>query len=209
MQIFNLFPTSILQYELERDFTKIELNVVSKKLEKVTPNTFNRYSSDKQVLEDNDLIDLRVFCEESIKHFCHVIFENNLNLRISQSWLNETMPNEQHHRHCHPNSLISGVLYIQTKDEDKIEFYSSNQRYKYWQGLEKNSNIFNANSWWLPAKKGSLLLFLSDVEHSVRPVIDGRRISLSFNTIINEDYGSVDSLTFAPLDITSVKVPPR
>jgi hypothetical protein len=31
---------------------------------------------------------------------------------ITQSWLNYTETNQYHHKHEHPNSLVSGVFYV-------------------------------------------------------------------------------------------------
>jgi hypothetical protein len=31
---------------------------------------------------------------------------------VTQSWLNWTKPGQWHHKHSHPNSLYSGVLYL-------------------------------------------------------------------------------------------------
>ena len=37
---------------------------------------------------------------------------------ITQSWLNYTKENEYHHSHAHPNSFVSGVLYIDANKEN-------------------------------------------------------------------------------------------
>ena len=33
-------------------------------------------------------------------------------LKIAQSWANYTKENQWHHKHAHPNSLVSGVFYV-------------------------------------------------------------------------------------------------
>ena len=43
---------------------------------------------------------------------------------ITQSWLNYTETKQFHHRHEHPNSIVSGVFYINCHEEfDKIKFF--------------------------------------------------------------------------------------
>jgi hypothetical protein len=45
-------------------------------------------------------------------------------MRLTQSWLNYTKPGQFHHKHAHPNSFISGVLYMKAaRQRDKIYFY--------------------------------------------------------------------------------------
>jgi hypothetical protein len=44
---------------------------------------------------------------------------------ITQSWLNYTETNQYHHKHAHPNSIVSGVFYINCHEEfDKIKFFN-------------------------------------------------------------------------------------
>jgi hypothetical protein len=43
---------------------------------------------------------------------------------ITQSWANYTKKNQYHHTHEHPNSFISGVLYINANEaHDKITMH--------------------------------------------------------------------------------------
>ena len=53
----------------------------------------------------------------------------------------------------------------------------------------------------LPMKKGELILFPSNLQHSVPAnQSDEDRISLSFNTWIKGDIGDKEKLTYLPLD---------
>ena len=57
-------------------------------------------------------------------------------------------------------------------------------------------NQYNSGSWWLPAKKGTMVMFPSWLEHEVRTKDHfGERISLSFNTFFVGQIGSKDMLT--------------
>ena len=63
--------------------------------------------------------------------------------------------------------------------------------------------MYNAQSFMLPCTAGELIIFPSDLSHSV-PTNKGDedRISLSFNTVSIDVLGSKDSLTH--LDIKSL-----
>lgn len=198
MRSFDLFPVLVTEYELGRDLTEKEIEVIKNKLLDLKQNEGNKHSSDTQVLDDENLVELRAFCEESIKDFCKQFFERESNLRLTQSWLNKNVTGEYHHKHCHPNSFVSGVFYVRAESEDKLYFHNQNPRSRYFLDPSRNWNKWNSPSWWLPARQGCLLVFLSDTEHSVAATSSIERISLSFNTFLDEDYGSPDSLTFLP-----------
>ena len=51
--------------------------------------------------------------------------QNNVEIYITQSWLNYIDENQYHPMHYHPNSVVSGVLYLDCdKDNDRIHFFS-------------------------------------------------------------------------------------
>ena len=62
-------------------------------------------------------------------------------------------------------------------------------------------NHFNSAKYMLPLKMGELILFPSNLQHSV-PInnSDEERISLSFNTWAKGNLGNEKHLTYLPLD---------
>ena len=65
----------------------------------------------------------------------------------------------------------------------------------------KRFNNFNGETYMMAIKKGELILFPSNLKHSVPPnQSDEERISLSFNTWIKGSLGDERSLTYLPLD---------
>ncbi len=62
---------------------------------------------------------------ELLKNAYYYNNPNNITPYITQSWLNYTETNQYHHKHQHPNSLVSGVFYINCDDKfDKIKFFN-------------------------------------------------------------------------------------
>jgi uncharacterized protein (TIGR02466 family) len=198
MQIQSLFPQPIGNFQLDRDFSKKEIKIINQKLETLNQNVGNKHSKDSQVLENPNLIKLKQFCLDALNQFTIDIFGNQIDLKITQSWLNVTKKNEYHHKHYHPNSFISGVLYIDTEESDKIYFH--NPAKPQFLNDSKVFTLYNSADWWLPTPKGSLMLFMSSLEHSVGAVQGNKRISLSFNTFFNSDFGSKNSLTLLPVN---------
>ena len=196
MQINSLFPKPVSIFQLNRDFSKKEIKIINQKLETVYQNVGNKTSKDSQVLDHDNLINLKEFCLDALNQFTIAVFGNQIDLRITQSWLNIAKKNEYHHKHYHPNSFISGVLYVDTNELDKIYFHNPEKRQ--FAHDSKTYTIHNSDNWWLPATKGSLVLFMSSLEHSVDAVQSDKRISLSFNTFFDSDFGSKIGLTFLP-----------
>lgn len=196
MNIVPLFPTPVGQFNLGRKLSKKELAFMLDQEKK--SNVGNTTSAYRYVLEDKKLVDLKSFIETSVLNFFNEIVqpEHDVNLRITQSWLNYTEPGQFHHRHRHPNSVLSAVFYVDADPEvDKIYFYE-NTSYKQIQFKAKNWNMFNSNSWWLPVSSGDLFIFPSSFEHSVETKSGtNTRISLALNTFPVGYVGDDDTLT--------------
>ena len=200
MSIQGLFSTPVGAYKLDRNFSLNEKKAVDLCLQDLTNNIGNKFSKNTSVLNIPELCDIRDFCEESLKQFNTEIYgETKTQFRITQSWLNISEVNQFHHKHRHPNSYISGVLYVETSEDDKINFYNPSVRPNYYQEQPTMFNQFNSSVWWLPATERLLYLFHSDLEHEVPPVTSKKRISLSFNTFFDSDFGSEIFLTHLPI----------
>ena len=192
-----LFPTPITFGKLPRKYTDEELAFVQKCSLHLSKNTGNNTTIDRYVLEDPVMADLKAFVQFHVDYFMQNLEApyNPVEAYITQSWLNFTQPGEYHHRHEHPNSYLSGVLYINADPvKDKIYFYKS--EYKRIAIPTKNYNIFNSSSWWYNVGTCDLVLFPSYLTHMVEETesVD-TRISLSFNTFLKGYIGEEGSLT--------------
>jgi uncharacterized protein (TIGR02466 family) len=109
---------------------------------------------------------------------------------ITQSWLNYTETNQYHHKHAHPNSLVSGVFYINCHEElDKIKFFKED--YKTIKPEIKDWNLYNSESWWFTVKTGDIIMFPSSLTHMVENKEGtNTRISLAFNVFIKGTIGN-------------------
>lgn len=199
MSTHGLFSVPVGEYKLDREFSTNEKTAIDLCLQDLVSNIGNKFSKNTFVLNVPELCEIRNFCEESVKHFNNEINNNTkTKLRITQSWLNISKANQFHHKHRHPNSYISGVLYIETSENDRINFYNPATRFSFYQETPTTFNQFNSSVWWLPATQGMLYLFPSDLEHEVPPVLSNKRISLSFNTFFDSDFGDEMFLTYLP-----------
>ena len=195
MNVVNLFPTAVGMFDLGRDFTELEIEFI-KNQEKLD-NVGNLTSTNRIVLDSPELSNIKVFIEKSVSKYFNEICapKNDTYLRLTQSWCNYTEPGQFHHKHAHPNSFISGVLYPQAdKDTDKIYFYRSG--YQQLRTPTDNWNAYNSESWWMEVYTGRMFIFPSNLEHSVETVKGtNTRISLSFNTFPVGNFGHDESMT--------------
>jgi len=193
--IYNLFPTAVGHYNIDRKLTKTEKKFLVE-LEK-KENEGNKTSSDHYVLGSPKLSKLKGFLEDSLKEYIDQTInpvESN-ELYVTQSWVNYTKEGEYHHKHTHSNSIVSGVFYVDTvPDRDRINFFKDG--YSTIKPETKDWNSYNSESWWYETKPGDLYLFPSSLPHSVFTVPKGKtRISLSFNTFIRGSVGVDSDLT--------------
>ena len=195
MNLYSIFPTAVAKFELGRDFSPEETAFVDS--QETHKNQGNTTSNDRYVLRHDTMASLKAFVEASVGEYLRSIYapKNEVGLRITQSWLNYCKPGEWHHKHAHPNSFISGVLYMKAaRERDKIYFYRDG--YKQISLPTENWNLYNSESWWFEAVAKELILFPSSLTHMVQTVQgEDTRISLSFNTFPVGYVGDEKSLT--------------
>jgi len=191
----SLFPIPITIYELNRSFTDSEIMFITECLKSLQKNFENSTTTLHYVLENKSMKKLKSFCLNAVHDFSKNVMEvNDGDLKITQSWINLSQKTESHHIHNHSNSIWSGVLYVQTHQNDKILFYNSllSQNQIYLNQL--NYNIYNSENWTIPIKQGQLIIFPSTLRHSTPPTECDNRISLSFNTFFTKTIGEDNKL---------------
>ena len=193
MIVYSLFPTAVAKFELGREYTAEEMAFVNS--QETRKNEGNTTSNDRYVLRHDTMESLRAFVETSVGEYLRNIYapKYDVSLRLTQSWLNYCQPGQFHHKHAHPNSFVSGVLYIKAaKEQDKIHFYRDG--YQQIKLPTDNYNTYNSDSWWFEVDAGDLMIFPSHLTHMVESVKQ-ERISLSFNTFPIGRVGEEESLT--------------
>ena len=195
--INSIFPTPIYISKLNRELTNKELSFIDKIKLDVYKNEGNTTSNDSHILNHKEFEDLKIELDLRIQDYFDKVISpaNNITPYITQSWLNYTETNQYHHKHQHPNSLVSGVFYINCDDKfDKIKFF--NDTYKTIKPEVKDWNIWNSESWWFSVKTGDVILFPSSLTHMVETKEGtNTRISLAFNVFIKGTVGVNKSLT--------------
>jgi hypothetical protein len=197
----NLFPTTVGVFTMDSELTADELNFV--KDQDTKTNQSNMTSVDNYLFRNPELARIREFCETSVQEYFQATYapKHDVQLYITQSWANYTNKGQSHHRHEHPNSMVSGVFYVQAvKNVDRLYFFKSG--YQQIKIPTENFNLSNSDSWWLGVETGQLLLFPSSLTHQVAEVTTpDTRISLSFNTFLQGHIGEDVDLTRLILEV--------
>ncbi len=195
--INGIFPTPIYISKIDRELNKKELSFIDKIKLDTYNNEGNTTSNDNYILNNKAFKTLKEELDLKVQDYFDKVVSpsNSITPYITQSWLNYTETNQYHHKHQHPNSLVSGVFYINCNEEfDKIKFYK--EKYSTIKPEVKDWNIWNSETWWFAVKTGDIILFPSSLTHMVETKQgDNTRISLAFNVFIKGTVGNNKSLT--------------
>jgi uncharacterized protein (TIGR02466 family) len=171
---------------------------VMKHQDQTMKNISNYSSINNYILKEKLFSNLKNDLDKFIADYFDKIIKpknNTIEPYITQSWLNYTKEKESHHMHSHPNSIISGVLYIKcVENNDMIEFYDTvpNQ----FQIPPKEFTQYNSKRWWFNVAEKDLLLFPSTTTHAVQIKKENNlRISLAFNVFVKGNIGDNSDLT--------------
>ena len=213
-EVMGLFPIplSISHYPYNYDeeylwMNRLETRNNTKEVEFGDPDAgkkpapiHNEQSVNTFLLDDPIMKNVRKFIQEQVDEFASEVMGLSSKMVITQSWFNRNKKGMQHHEHMHPNSIISGVWYPQINEQlPPIKFRNSKQAQI--TGTIVKYNHFNSATFMLPMRKGELLLFPSNLQHSVPTNFSNDvRLSLSFNTWPKGNLGDESSLTYLPLE---------
>jgi uncharacterized protein (TIGR02466 family) len=195
--INGIFPTPIYMSKLDRELTKKELSFIDKSKLNFYRNEGNITSNDNYILNQKVFGSLKEDLYLRVEDYFKKVLSTTdaVTPFITQSWLNYTETNQYHHKHQHPNSLVSGVFYVNCHEEfDKIKFFRND--YQTIKPEIKDWNLYNSESWWFTVKTGDIILFPSSLTHMVETKEgDNTRISLAFNVFIKGTIGNNKNLT--------------
>ena len=196
--INGIFPTPIYMSKLDRVLTSLELKFVYKNKKDFYKNDGNITSNNNYILNEKPFANIKKELDLRVKDYFEKVISSTdaVTPYITQSWLNYTETNQFHHKHAHPNSLVSGVFYINCDEKfDKIKFYK-NDIYQTIKPQIKDWNLWNSETWWFSVNTGDVILFPSSLTHMVETKQGyNTRISLAFNIFIKGTIGINKELT--------------
>lgn len=122
-------------------------------------------------------------------------------IEVTQIWGNKAVKGEAHHKHRHPNSVLSCVYYVTDKCAP-TRFYAPNIYNAFSDTSAGGLDLFmfgNQNAWSThqhAGKKGTMVIFPSTLQHDVAGNnADGDRITLAINTFPSGHIGDYSMLS--------------
>lgn len=195
---------SQLIYEFRISDTLLNTTLKSVKKLDYVKNHNNLRSHNGFLFKENEFFDLKNFCLEKISSVYQKYYDSG-KIQITQSWANKSDKGQWHHPHCHPNSLISMILYL--TDSDACTWFSvKNIWYEPFSFLnielpepppsELKTFVIHKEK----TTAGKLMIFPSVLYHSVdeNNSID-TRYTISCNTFIEGDLGNVFDSTYVDI----------
>jgi len=198
--IHGIFPCPVYITKRDTNLSPKEEKEIRKIIKEGMYRNHGNSTSNNSYIFNGKLKKIKQFCEQQLKIYVKKVIppKEELDFYITQSWLNITKPGGFHHEHSHQNSIINGVFYISTEEDDKITFTDPNIKVKELIKFEqKEYNLWNSSIWSFPSVTNELMLFPSWLGHQVRVNEKGTtdRISISFNTFIRGTLGLRKDLT--------------
>ena len=195
--VHGLFPTPVLFAKFHRDWTKEEKEFFDETAKSTTQNTGNLTSADRYVLDHDVMKDIREYYQFYLNYYMEKIYAPKYSVEtyITQSWMNYTKTGQFHHKHAHPNSWLSGCIYVSTeREKDRITFYK--EGYNRINLPTENFNPYNSESWWFSVGTGDIVIFPSYLTHMVEQTTStDTRVSIAINTFLKGYIGDEHSLT--------------
>ena len=194
-EVISLFPIAISVHDIDPNFTEQDKLFINQCLNDQYENTGNTTSNETYVLDK--LPNLKEKLMEKVRfHFYDTLKHvKESEIYITQSWLNLTKKDQFHHTHKHPNSILAGVFYLQTVDDDCISFDNTLRVDQVRPSIE-SFNSWNSSLYNQPVHRNMLVIFPSSLMHNVPTVkSDQVRISLAFNTFVKGVLGKDDQLS--------------
>jgi len=118
---------------------------------------------------------------------------------LTTSWAVKFLPGGSAHEHTHTNSLFSGTLYLKAAEDTGQITFHKHQKYLNFSSptisLEfAEQNIFNSSTWSITPTENQIIIFPSNVMHSVETNNSkDDRISVAFNLFVRGNFGYRES----------------
>ena len=154
-----------------------------------TPNKF--------LLDSPELKELRMKIMQACQHYIYQILQvdPSADFQITNSWAVKHVKGDESGAHGHSNSILSGVLYIQTDElSGDILFTKDKSYYNLFTPTVEvpftQHNSFNAQGWAVRPRDNLLILFPSTLQHSVYPSrSEQERYAVAFNLFAFGKFG--------------------
>jgi uncharacterized protein (TIGR02466 family) len=168
----------------------------------------NGYQSvNTRVLDEPEFNSIKIEIMSQVDFFsAQLCVSPGISFKLTNSWMMKHMQGDWAQEHSHTNSLLSGIVYIDTDGTSgDINFNSRSSIFPSAVDVEFSAyNIYNSRGWTITPQTGDVLIFPSTLLHSVsKNIYNKARYCLSFNMFMQGGLGSVkDSINQLNLNVS-------
>ena len=153
-------------------------------------------SVDSYILNNDIFKNLRKELLDKFNEYTNEVLNvNNDDIRfeLNNSWIFRMDPGDHGAQHQHANSLITGVLYLETHENCGNIVFHKNYENLFPELIQidfKNYNMFNSKTWFMKPSNNMIMFFPSNLPHRVeRNESNKSRYSLAFNFFPKGKFG--------------------
>lgn len=197
MEVVPIFPVPVYLSDAYAA-TPAETSVLKTQDWIVNPDG-NKFSVNNYILDLPVLAGLRSFLQQQLDTFAYQVLriKPETSFYITQSWVTVKVRGTSHHLHSHPNSLISGVYYLDGQLSPLA--FQRPPTHELFGNIRleiTETNHYNTTDCSFPNHKDRAILFPSTSKHFVRETtVDTPRFSVAFNSFARGLLGDPAGLT--------------
>jgi|TARA_Y100000817_G_C16611952_1_gene435568 uncharacterized protein (TIGR02466 family) len=195
-QLHSLFPTPIFQSQIPLEDLWLE-NIKNLMYDRTVGD--NGYiSRDRDIFKHPDLHNLKDKIEEQIKFFAYEYLkvQRYVDIEVCRSWGVKHLHTDWAQKHCHSNSVFSGIYYLDVDEYsgdlliDKGQ-HATNCFIPTLTPDVTHYNKYTQQNWRLKPENGMLVAFPSQIIHSVEPNRSPKleRYAIAFDVFIRGQFG--------------------
>lgn len=205
MKVLNSLSVPFYEFFCDPNLLDQVTNLVEN-LEYKGDNTEADFSS--QYFYYEPLIDWFDKCLEEVRK---IYYDNNIKLEVVNCWATKTGFLKKLHTHTHQQSLVGGILYLDTFTSGETIFYQSNP----WQDY-RNKNFVNIASkskvtdtqltTKILPERGKLILYPPQLRHGILPNKEKKmRYSVAFDSYFSGKITENSRWPYVEIKTTSLK----
>lgn len=194
IEVIPLFSAPIYVFRIESDINfEKELEFIKQLDYRPASKDLVNFSLDTYLLNYEEMYRCKKIIEDHVHTYTKEILSIEQEVYVTNCWIAKTSPGQRHKKHYHPNSIFSGILYLNANEEhSELNFHNKSfirGGFNFTYNI-KDYNIFNSNAWSIKVKTGDVIIFPSDIIHDVN-VNNAKtdRVILGFNTFIRGTFG--------------------
>jgi len=174
--------------------TDIYISLVEKESFELVSAQNGYMTTDRRLLDKPQYSPLKQAIDREIQQIAKTIWRpEGVRFSMTTSWAMRHEKGNYSHRHRHPNSILSGILYLTCNGESGAIVFHKNHDNLGTDNLQIEATDFtelNASSWDITPTPGQILAFPGNLEHSVEENKSSIiRYCIAFNYFIEGKLG--------------------